>query len=114
VWCSGDCPLSSSRGEARVVGERGYAAFLAWLTGHPLADDRPFGASSVRYQVARYCDYLQSNPWPHGDPLRDPAAREGAVEAYLAYLRTFQTPAETIRSIRLSLEHFSLFLDSTI
>lgn len=94
----------------RMTGERGYAAFSAWLTRHPLAEDRPFGASSVRYQVARYCDYLHANPWPQGDRLRDEAARDGALGAYRTYLRTFQTQPETIRLIGLSLDHFYLFL----
>jgi len=100
--------------------DRGYGAFSDWLTRHPLPEDRPFGASSVRYHVARYCDYLEANPWPGGDPLRDPAARDGALEAYGTYLRTFQAPGDTIRLIGLSLTHFYLFLglpppdDSTI
>jgi hypothetical protein len=95
----------------RRTGHRGsFHAFTAWLMSHPLEEDRAFGASSVRYQVARYCDYLDANPWPDGDPLRDPAARDGAVNAYGAYLRTFQTPAETIQLIRLSVDHFYLFL----
>jgi hypothetical protein len=93
---------------AAVIGS--YAAFSAWLTKHPLAHDRPFGALSVRYQVARYCDYLEANPWPAGDPLRDPEARDGAMNAYGAYLCTFHTSAETIRLARLSVEHFYLFL----
>src|SRR6185437_2374710 len=87
-----------------------YAAFSEWLTSHPLAEDRPFGASSVRYQVARYCDYLDANPWREGDPLRDPAARDGAVKAYGAYLQTFGTPAATIRLGLLSIGHFYRFL----
>ncbi len=95
----------------RATGDdRGYVAFSAWLTRHPLPEDRPFGASSVRYHVARYCDYLETNPWPQGDPLRDPAARDGALEAYDTYLRAFDAPAETIRLIGLSLYHFYLFL----
>ncbi len=102
--------MKRREGIKEVATEQGYAAFLGWLSGHPLSEDRPFGAWSVRYQVARYCDYLEANPWPRGDPLRDPAARDGAVRAYLAYLRTFDIPAEAIRSIRLSLDHFDLFL----
>lgn len=87
-----------------------YAAFSAWLTSHPLAEDKPFGFSSVRYQVARYCDYLHANPWPDGDPLRDPAARDGAVKAYGAYLQTFTTSAGMIRVVLLSVAHFYRFL----
>jgi hypothetical protein len=90
--------------------EGSYAAFLEWLTEHPLAEDRPFGASSVRYQVARYCDYLEANPWPGGDPLRDPAARDGAVEAYGTYLQTFDVPAGAVRLVLLSVGHFYRFL----
>ena len=89
---------------------RSYAAFSLWLTSHPLAGDRPFGASSVRYQVARYCDYLDANPWPGADPLRDPAARDGAVKAYGTYLQTFDTPAATISLGLLSIGHFYRFL----
>ena len=59
-----------------------FAAFATWLRKNPLAGDRIYGASSVRYQVARYCDYLDANPWTKGDPLRDPAARDGAMRAY--------------------------------
>ena len=91
--------------------EGSYAAFSAWLASHPLAGDRPFGASSVRYQVARYCDYLQVNPWPEGDPLRNPTARDGAVKAYGAYLQTFATSAGMIRVILLSVDHFYRFLE---
>lgn len=94
----------------RTVAEGSYAAFSTWLTVHPLAEDRPFGASSVRYQVARYCDYLDASPWQNGDPLRDPAARDGAVEAYGTYLRTFDTPAGTIHLALLSIGHFYRFL----
>jgi hypothetical protein len=84
--------------------------FSAWLASHPLAEDRPFGAASVRYQVARYCDYLDANPWPGGDPLRDPAARDGAVKAYGTYLRTFDAPAGMIHLALLSVGHFYRFL----
>jgi hypothetical protein len=87
-----------------------YTAFSAWLTSHPLAEDRPFGASSVRYQVARYCDYLHVNPWPGGDPLRDPGARDGAIKAYGIYLQTFGTPADMIQVGLLSIGHFYRFL----
>jgi hypothetical protein len=87
-----------------------YAAFLTWLESHPLPEDRPFGALSVRYQVARYCDYLDANPGPDGDPRADPGARDGALRAYEAYLGTFSASAESIRLIRRSLEHFHLFL----
>jgi hypothetical protein len=64
----------------------------------------------VRYQVARYCDYLDANPWPGGDPLRDPRARDGAVRAYGTYLQTFDAPAEMIRVVLLSVGHFYRFL----
>jgi hypothetical protein len=90
--------------------EGSYAAFLAWLSEHPLAEDRPCGAWSVRYQVARYCDYLDANPWLGGDPLRDPAARDGAVKAYGTYLQTFDVPAGVVRLVLLSVGHFYQFL----
>ena len=101
------------RDEVVPIGRTGavgsYAAFSTWLTEHPLAEDRPFGASSVRYQVARYCDYLDASPSQSGDPLRDPAARDDAVEAYGAYLRTFNTPAGTVHLALLSIGHFYRF-----
>ncbi len=89
---------------------RSYAAFLVWLARHPLPEDRPFGAGSVRYQVARFCDYLDANPWPGGDPRADPRARAGALDAYQAYLGTFSVPGESLQLIRRCLEHFYLFL----
>ncbi len=107
-WASDEVASPRTGLHAGVV--RSYAAFSAWLTEHPLAEDRAFGALSVRYQVARYCDYLEANPWTDGDPLRNPAAREGAVEAYGAYLSTFHTSTESIRLIRLSVDHFYVFL----
>ena len=87
-----------------------FAAFAIWLKKNPLEGDRVYGASSVRYQVARYCDYLDANPWTNGDPLREPAARDGAIRAYGIYLDTFDTPTATIRLILLGVEHFYLFL----
>ncbi|HXJ23499.1 MAG TPA: hypothetical protein VMT03_25010 [Polyangia bacterium] len=90
---------------------RSFAGFSAWLERHPLLEDRPFGVLSVRYQVARYCDYLDANPWPGGDPRTDPRARDGARMAYEGYLATFGMPVGSIRLIRRSLEHFYLFLE---
>lgn len=87
-----------------------FAAFAIWLAKNPLEGDRVYGASGVRYQVARYCDYLEANPWPNGDPLREPAARDGALRAYGIYLDTFDTPSATIRLILLGVEHFYSFL----
>jgi hypothetical protein len=69
----------------------------------------------VGYQVARYCEYLEANPWPHGDPLRgDAGQRNRVVEAYAAYLGTFDTPAQTISVVRRSLELFYVFLGTGI
>jgi hypothetical protein len=87
-----------------------YASFSTWLAKHPLAGDQVYGASSVRYQVARYCDYLHANPWAGGDPLRESEARDGAMKAYEIYLDTFGTPATTVRLILVSVDHFYLFL----
>ena len=87
-----------------------FAAFATWLAKNPLDGDQIYGASSVRYQVARYCDYLDANPWPKGDPLREPAARDGAVRAYGIYLDTFETPGAAIRLILLGVDHFYRFL----
>ena len=89
---------------------RSFAAFAAWLVENPLDGDRVYGASSVRYQVARYCDYLDANPWTKGDPLREPTARDGAMQAYRSYLETFDTPPAAIRLSLLGVEHFYLFL----
>jgi hypothetical protein len=80
------------------------------LAKHPIDGDRHFGGSSVRYQVGRYCDYLNSNPWPGGDPLRDAGARDGAASAYRAYLDMFNTPPAMISLILTSLDHFYVFL----
>jgi hypothetical protein len=85
-------------------------AFNKWLALHPVADDPIFSGSSVRYQVARYCEYLATNPWPFGDPLSEQAAREGAVRAYRDYLDTFNVPDVTIDAVLVSLDHFYVFL----
>ena len=84
------------------------AAFAKWLVKNPLEDDR-FGAAGARYQVGRYCDYLETNPWPRGNPLKDPSARDGAVSAYRSYLELF-APATTIEPVLRSLDHFYVFL----
>ena len=86
------------------------SAFSRWLAGNPVAGDSIFSGSSVRYQVARYCDYLAANPWPGGDPLRERDARDGAVGAYAAYLEMFNTPAAMIAPILASLDRFYVFL----
>jgi hypothetical protein len=86
------------------------SAFGRWLTKHPVAGDGLYDRLSVRYQVARYCEYLDANPWPHGDPLRDARQRKRVVDAYAAYLGTFDTPAPTIALVRRSLDRFYMFL----
>ena len=86
------------------------SAFTGWLALHPMVGDSPFGRSSVRYQVARYCEYLATNPWPFADPLRDEAARDGAVSAYREYLATFNVPAATIAAVLVNLDRFYVFL----
>jgi hypothetical protein len=86
-------------------------AFTRWLEKNPIAGDRVYGQSGVRYQVARYCDYLVTNPWPTGNVLRDPAARAGARAAYGGYLAMFDTPATTIASVLANLDRFYAFLD---
>jgi len=87
-----------------------FAEFATWLAKNPLDGDRVYGALSVRYQVARYCDYLEANPWADGDPLSEPAARDGAMKAYGLYLHTFDTPTSTIRLNLIGVDHFYLFL----
>ncbi len=91
------------------VGES-LSAFSSWLAKHPIDGDHHYGGSGVRYQVGRYCDYLHSNPWPGGDPLRDTIARDGAASAYSVYLDMFNTPPAMISLILTSLDHFYVFL----
>jgi hypothetical protein len=86
------------------------SAFARWLVDHPVAGDPTYSGQGVRYQVARYCEYLCSNPWPGADPLRDKAARDGAVSAYRHYLDTFDAPAAAIDGILVSLDRFYVFL----
>jgi hypothetical protein len=86
------------------------SAFTRWLAAHPVVGDATFSGSSVRYQVARYCDYLAANPWPLADPLRDVRARDGAVSAYRVYLDTFNVPGATIAAVLVSLDRFYVFL----
>ena len=85
-------------------------AFTSWLAAHPVAGDSSFSGSGVRYQVARYCEYLGTNPWPFADPLADVAARDGAVSAYRDYLDTFNVPGATIAAVLVSLDRFYVFL----
>ena len=86
------------------------SAFAKWLVDHPVSGDRPYSGHSVRYQVARYCDYLDTNPWSGADPLGDKAARDGAVSAYRQYLDTFDASAAVIGNVLLSLDIFYVFL----
>jgi len=85
------------------------SAFANWLLAHPVVGDATYSGQSVRYQVARYCEYLHNNPWPLADPLGDRAARDGAVSAYREYLGTY-APAEAVGGILLSLDRFYVFL----
>lgn len=86
------------------------SAFINWLAVNPVAGDSTFSVSSVRYHVARYCDYLGTNPWPGADPLTSEAARDGAVSAYRHYLDTFNAPGTTIDAVLVSLDRFYVFL----
>jgi hypothetical protein len=86
------------------------SAFGAWLIKNPIVGDQVYAQSGVRYQVARYCDYLAANPWAGGDPLRHKTARDGAIAAYRLYLETFGTPDATIHLTMVSLDHFYVFL----
>jgi len=87
------------------------SAFGSWLLKHPVVDDPTYSGQSVRYQVARYCEYLDSNPWPGADPLADKAARDGAVSAYRQYLDMFNAPVASGRgAVLLSLDRFYVFL----
>ena len=85
-------------------------AFTSWLADHPVVGDSTFSRLSVRYQVAQYCEYLGTNPWPSADPLRDEAARDGAVGAYADYLDIFNVPGATIATVLVSLDRFYAFL----
>ena len=95
---------------ARTPVHRTLSAFGKWLSEHPVDGDRSYGRFGVRYQVNRYCEYLQGNPWRRGDPLRDAGARDGAVGAYKKYLEIFNTPAPMIGTIMTSLDRFYVFL----
>jgi len=87
------------------------SAFASWLVDHPVVGDPTYSGQSVRYQVARYCEYLHSNPWPGADPLSDEVARDGAVSAYRHYLDTFDAaPAAAIGGILLNIDRFYGFL----
>ena len=86
------------------------SAFGSWLLDHPVMGDPTYSGQSVRYHVARYCEYLHSNPWPGADPLGDKTARDGAVSAYRQYLDMFDAPAAAIGGILLSLDRFYVFL----
>jgi hypothetical protein len=115
VYVLGRCVRSWSppfvpRAAVKARASDDLSAFTKWLAKNPIDGDRAFGHLGVRYQVARYCEYLDANPWPGGDPLRDAGERDGAVTAYEAYLEMFETPAATIRLIRASLERFYVFL----
>lgn len=99
-----------SRGASAASASASLVAFTKWLAKNPVDGDRVYGHLGVRYQVARYCEYLEANPWSGGDPLRDAAERDRAVNAYEAYLDTFNMPAATIGLVRESLEHFHVFL----
>jgi hypothetical protein len=84
-------------------------AFSRWLSKNPLAGDDPFGKTGVRYQVARYCDFLEANPGRNGDPLKEARARDEAVTAYGLYLETFGHEGATERVLA-NLDHFYVFL----
>ena len=86
------------------------SAFTSWLAVHPVEGDATFSGSGVRYQVARYCDYLDTNPWPSADPLQDEAARDGAVSAYADYLDIFNVSGATIAAALVSIDRFYAFL----
>lgn len=86
------------------------SAFTKWLAKNPIDGDTVFTRLGVRYQVARYCEYLAANPWPGGDPLRDARQRDRVVDAYAAYLATFNTSPATIGLVRKSLDRFYVFL----
>ena len=98
------------RSPSRTPLYQSLSAFGKWLAAHPDVGDRSQGNLGVRYQVNRYCEYLQGNPWTSGDPLRDARARDGAVNAYKTYLETFNTPAPVIAATLVSLDHFYVFL----
>jgi hypothetical protein len=85
------------------------AAFARWLPSNPLEGDEPFGTTGARYQVARYCDFLEANPWHGGDPLKEARARDEAVKAYRLYLEIFAQQG-TIEQVVRNLDHFYVFL----
>ena len=85
-------------------------AFSTWLAANPVVGDPTFSRSGVRYQVARYCEYLATNPWPLADPLGNVSARDGAVSAYRDYLETFNAADATIDAVLASIDRFYVFL----
>jgi hypothetical protein len=87
------------------------SAFGSWLLEHPVLGDPTYSGQSIRYHVARYCEYLHSNPWPGADPLASTAARDGAVGAYRQYLDMFDSAVAGGRgAVLLSLDRFYIFL----
>ena len=86
------------------------SAFVSWLAEHPVPGDRAFSNLSVRYQVARYCEYLASNPVAGANPLTDGSARDSAIIAYRAYLRTFGASPAMVDLIMVSIGRFYAFL----
>jgi hypothetical protein len=102
--------MTLSPNRPRISFARSLSDFAKWLRDHPVDGDRPYSVWGVHYQASRYCEYLHANPWVGGDPLRDPAARDGAVDAYRAYLATFDAAPATIDAVTASLRHFYTFL----
>jgi hypothetical protein len=96
--------------DPRISIPASLSAFATWLADHPVVGDATYSRQSVRYQVARYCEYLHTNPWPGADPLADKAARDGAVSAYQQYLGMFDAATAAIGGIVLSLDRFYVFL----
>jgi len=89
---------------------RSLTAFAAWLPLHRTTGDETHSDVSVRYQVARYCDFLGTETLLVGDPLADVDARDRAVNAYRAYLDLFNTARTPVSAILESLDRFYVFL----
>jgi hypothetical protein len=89
---------------------RTLTAFAAWLPLHPAEGDHAHSDVTVRHQVARYCDFLDTEVRLGAAPLEDVNARDRAVSAYRAYLEMFRTAAMPVSAILECLDRFHTFL----
>ncbi len=85
-----------------------FGRYAIWLDRQPLAVNT---CLTYRRQVQRFCAWLATATLEDGDPLRDPPARDAAVRAYTAYLKTARTAKPTSVNLTLAaIDHFYRFL----